>query len=182
MEARADYNDAPFPEIGEHSSQLWIKNPHEKTTLPLIVEPWGTQLNLLPGQSYLVVSEFDTPDEVEALTVEPNGHLTVWPQGSKRNRVYRETGKIVWDDKRPSEVYRFLTDVVIEAALEVVRTPTRVNLSLLDMRLREGLPTQHYRDDIAHLLVEHGMLRLEEDGSLNLREAPLSRAIRTRLA
>lgn len=171
MEATTD--DKRFPEFSEHSSQLWVKNPHGKNTLPVVIEPWGARINLLPAQSYVVVSEFEPTDEVEALSIEPNGRLTVWPQGTKRNRIYRENGRVVWDDERPSEVYRFLTDLVVSTALRLVSTSVRVEPDQLSLTLKTALPlSQHYRDDVAYLLVEHGLLRLEEDGSVQPPEAP----------
>jgi hypothetical protein len=156
-----------LPGFGPTTSQLWVKNPRENATLPLAVEPWGTQLYLLPDQSYLVVSEFETPSESEPVSIEADEELTVWPRGTKSNRIYREDGNVVWDDARPSDVYRHLTDDVIAYTLTVVREHPRLGFDQLEVALQLAAASmQPARADLAYLLVEHGLLRLKSDGTL----------------
>jgi hypothetical protein len=110
----------PLPEIGEFDARVWVKNPRQ-TTLPLAVEPWGVLLHLLPETSYLLVSQFNSAEEVEAPILEPDVYLTVWPQGSKSNHIYRDDGNLIWDNERPGAVYPLLTDRVIQSALQLVK-------------------------------------------------------------
>jgi hypothetical protein len=132
-------------------------------TLNLGVEPWGAVLSLLPHTTYTVTSLFEHK-EIEAPLLESGVSLTVWPAGDKANRIYRQDGSLVWDDDDPSEVYRHFDDDVIASVLGLIHqtghtSPEEARQLIMDVHHAE-------REDLYLLLIEHGVLAMDEQGKL----------------
>jgi hypothetical protein len=151
----------------DRRSLTWLRNP---TNFPrrVFIEPWGATLYLLPKHDYAVVTEAASDDPPAGATIELSDTITVWPEGTKSNRIYRADGKVTWDDADPSEVYQYLDDTVIATALDWVNARNyRPAPAELGDYLLTVLPDRYRsRDDLAYLLVEHGTLGMDEQGDL----------------
>jgi hypothetical protein len=147
-------------------SVAWLKNPSD-TAREIAVEPWGTTLFLLPRTEYAVVTEGDSDDPRSGATIELGDPIVVWPEGTKCNRIYRADGSLVWDDERRSQVYAALGDDVIAAARHEVDRDARLTLDRF-ATIPSLAPFVSKRPDLPLLLVEHGILTIDDRGLLRV--------------
>lgn len=89
--------------------KTFFRNRDGRNRVPLVIEPYGIQVNLLPRGIYWLISEVEDGQPYVPPTVEV-AHLgvtlVVYPSGYT-SRLYRETSgykTIVWDNEEPSDV------------------------------------------------------------------------------
>jgi hypothetical protein len=146
-------------------SITWLKNPSD-VVLEAFIEPWGSTIFLLPKTEYAVVTEGKSEDPHSGATVELGDPVTVWPEGNKSNRIYRADGGVVWDDADPSDVYPLADDMIAAARYTVDRDP---GLTIdIFATVPSVAPFVSKRSDLAMLLVEHGLLTINDRGLLRV--------------
>jgi hypothetical protein len=140
----------------EHSSVTWLRN-NSDSLRPASIEPWGSTIYLLPRHEYAVVTESENDDPPAGTSIDVGDSLTVWPEGTRSNRIYRADGNLVWDDANPSQAA--IAEHVVSAAMLLISTAPPMSIKLLNRALGDGP-----RSDLGYLLVEHGLLDMNEQG------------------
>jgi hypothetical protein len=166
---------------------LWLFNESTQTT-PLVIEPWGAQLFLLPETRYLLATDA-SPDSLPTEMIDDLGRRTtferedeafiknpvrMWPAAGDIIRLFRMEGPwLVWDNESPSQVLQeFENPLTLEAIRYILSTESSIRASAKDwtvfllMRPRKAA----VRYDLPLFLQEHGLLE-EHDGGVYLTRA-----------
>jgi hypothetical protein len=149
----------------EGRAVVWLRNPTD-ALLPLSIEPWGSVVYLLPKRDYAVVTEAEEDEPPSTATIEFASTLTLHPEGTKRNRIYRADGNLVWDDANPSELAPHLNERIYKAALHSARRDLGQPPDEVRAAMEQSLGCSLDRADVPLLLVEHGVLGLDHDGNI----------------
>jgi hypothetical protein len=148
----------------ENAAVTWLRNPFEKL-LPVNIEPWGDTIYLLPRHAYAVIT-VSAPDDLRTSTsIDLSDPVTIWPGGTRSNRIYRADQRLVWDDTNPSQVFPLINASASIVVALVNRLSPR-HIDVLTRAIHDTHPALlEGRNDLGLLLVEHGVLSLDPDGA-----------------
>jgi hypothetical protein len=152
----------PAPDFSEAQTRSETKLSNKTDRLcKVFVEPWGTTLYLLPGTDYVIKSESEPHEAPPTATIELGENATtVWPGGTKRNRIERAEGDVIWSDSDTGQLAPYLDDRVVAFARP--QSEAGIGLRELGQLLQTEFADRHWaRADVPFLLVERGLLRLD---------------------